>query len=124
MSHVSFVAVVPARYGSRPLPRKALALIGGKPMVVRGAERARESGARDVLVATDSVEIERAVQDHGFRAVMTRGDPASGTDRVAEVVELLGLAPETGVVNGQGDEPLIEPGLIRAVAGRLGDAPE
>jgi len=124
MSHVSFVAVVPARYGSSRLPGKALALIGGKPMVVRVAERARESGAREVLVATDSVEIERAVMDHGFRAVMTRGDHASGTDRVAEVVELLGLAPETVVVNVQGDEPLIEPGLIRAVAGLLADAPE
>ena len=124
MSHVSFVAVVPARYGSTRLPGKALAVIGGKPMVVHVAERARESGAREVLVATDSVEIEEAVLQHGFRAVMTRGDHATGTDRIADVVELLDLAPQTIVLNVQGDEPLIEPGLIRAVAGLLADAPE
>jgi len=93
-------------------------------MVVRVAERARESGAREVYVATDHGDIAAAVRRHGHHAVMTRGDHATGTDRIAEVVERLGLAPDSLVVNVQGDEPMIEPGLIRAVATLLADTPE
>lgn len=93
-------------------------------MVVRVAERARESGAERVCVATDHPEIAGAVEKFGFEAVMTRADHATGTDRVAEVVERLELAPESIVVNVQGDEPLIEPGLIRSVAALLGETPE
>jgi 3-deoxy-manno-octulosonate cytidylyltransferase (CMP-KDO synthetase) len=121
---MSFTAIIPARFESSRLPGKALADLGGKPMVVRVAERARESGARQVYVATDHGDIARAVERCGFQAVMTRADHATGTDRVAEVVEHLGLAAEALVVNVQGDEPLIEPGLIRAVAALLGDTPE
>jgi len=93
-------------------------------MIVRVAERARESGARNVYVATDHRDIATAVEQAGFQALMTRADHATGTDRIAEVVEHLGLAAETIVVNVQGDEPLIEPGLIRAVAALLADTPE
>ena len=93
-------------------------------MVVRVAERARESGAQAVYVATDHRDIAKAVERSGFQALMTRADHATGTDRIAEVVEHLGLAAEALVVNVQGDEPLIEPGLIRAVAALLGDTPE
>ncbi len=93
-------------------------------MVVRVAERARESGARQVYVATDHRDVAEAVKRSGFQAVMTRADHATGTDRIAEVVEQLGLAAEALVVNVQGDEPLIEPGLIRAVAALLADTPE
>ncbi len=93
-------------------------------MIVRVAERARESGARNVYVATDHRDIATAVEQAGFQAFMTRADHSTGTDRIAEVVEHLGLAAETIVVNVQGDEPLIEPGLIRAVAALLDDTPE
>jgi 3-deoxy-manno-octulosonate cytidylyltransferase (CMP-KDO synthetase) len=119
-----FTAIIPARFESSRLPGKVLADLGGKPMVVRVAERARESGARQVYVATDHRDIAKAVERSGFQAVMTRADHATGTDRIAEVVERLGLAAEALVVNVQGDEPLIEPGLIRAVAALLGDTPE
>jgi 3-deoxy-manno-octulosonate cytidylyltransferase (CMP-KDO synthetase) len=121
---VSFVAIIPARFASSRLPGKALADLGGKPMVVRVAERARESGARQVYVATDHSDIARAVEQSGFEAVMTRADHSTGTDRIAEVVERLALAAESLVVNIQGDEPLIEPGLIRAVATMLANTPE
>src|SRR5258707_11026835 len=121
---MSFPAIIPARFASSRLPGKALADIGGKPMVVRVAERARESGAREVYVATDHGDIAAAVERYGHHAVMTRSDHASGTDRIAEVVERLGLAADSLVVNVQGDEPMIEPGLIRAVATLLADTPE
>jgi len=121
---VSFVAIIPARFASTRFPGKALADLGGKPMVVRVAERVRESGARRVYVATDHSDIARAVEQSGFEAVMTRADHSTGTDRIAEVVERLALAAESLVVNVQGDEPLIEPGLIRAVATMLANTPE
>ena len=124
MSRVGFSVVIPARFASSRLPGKALADIAGKPMIVHVAERARESGALRVCVATDHDGIREAAERHGFAAVMTRPDHRSGTDRVAEIVQSQHFDPEDIVVNVQGDEPLIEPGLIRAVAGLLSDAPE
>lgn len=88
-------------------------------MVVRVAGQAAASGALEVCVATDHEGIARAVTEHGFSAVMTRTDHVSGTDRVAEVVAQRGWAPDAVVVNVQGDEPLIDPQLIRAVAESL-----
>jgi 3-deoxy-manno-octulosonate cytidylyltransferase (CMP-KDO synthetase) len=111
--------LIPARYASTRFPGKALADIGGKPMVVRVCERARRSGARSVTVATDDGRIRRAVEHAGFRAVMTRSSHASGTDRLAEASARLRLKANDVVVNVQGDEPLIEPTLIRKVAERL-----
>jgi 3-deoxy-manno-octulosonate cytidylyltransferase (CMP-KDO synthetase) len=119
-----FTAIVPARLASTRFPGKALADLRGKPMIVRVAERARESGADKVYVATDHRDIADAVERAGFQAVMTRADHPTGTDRIAEVAERLGLAAEAVVVNVQGDEPLIEPGLVRAVAALLTDTPE
>src|SRR5713101_8726694 len=81
---MSFTAIIPARFESSRLPGKVLADLGGKPMVVRVAERARESGAQAVYVATDHRDIARAVERSGFQAVMTRVDHATGTDRIAE----------------------------------------
>ncbi len=114
-----FNVVIPARYASTRLPAKPLADIGGKPMVVRVAERARASGAQQVCVATDHHEVLDAVITHGFEAVMTRVDHVSGTDRIAEVATLKGWDEDTVVVNVQGDEPLIDPALISGVAANL-----
>lgn len=124
MPRVHFSVMIPARFASSRLPGKALADLAGKPMIVHVAERARESGALRVCIATDDGRIREAVERHGFIAVMTRPDHPTGTDRIAEVVESQGFDPEDIVVNVQGDEPLIEPGLIRAVAGLLSDTPE
>ena len=114
-----FAAVIPARYASIRFPGKPLADLGGKPMVVRVCERARESGAAPVCVATDDLRIADAVRQHGFEARMTRADHASGTDRIAEAAVQMGLADETIVVNVQGDEPRIAPQLIAKVAAAL-----
>lgn len=119
-----FIAVIPARYASTRLPAKALADIAGKPMVVRVAERAQASGAAAVWVAADDVRIIAAAQAHGFHALMTSAEHASGTDRLAEVVDKLALDDDAIVVNVQGDEPLIDPTLIHAVARELQLHPE
>jgi len=117
-----FIAVIPARMASTRLPGKPLADIGGKPMVVRVAEQAIRSGAARVVIATDHQDVMLAAQRHGQTALMTRADHASGTDRLAEVAALLDLADETIVVNVQGDEPLVDPDLIRSVAAALADS--
>ena len=115
----AFLVVIPARYASSRLHAKPMADIAGKPMVVHVAERARASGAAAVWVATDHQQVYDAVRSHGHQAVMTRSDHATGTDRIAEAAEQLGLADDEIVVNVQGDEPLIAPELIRAVAQSL-----
>lgn len=114
-----FKVVVPARYASSRLPGKPLLDLGGKPMVVRVAERALLSGADEVVVACDDPRVLEATTRHGLRAVLTRRDHASGTDRLAEVVESLNWPDPTVVVNVQGDEPLIDPQLIGQTAARL-----
>ncbi|MFT4104056.1 MAG: 3-deoxy-manno-octulosonate cytidylyltransferase [Burkholderiaceae bacterium] len=114
-----FVALIPARLASTRLPDKPLADIGGRPMVVRVVERAIRSGAALVAVATDSTAVLRAVEAAGHRAVLTRDTHPSGTDRLAEACALLGLGDDEIVVNVQGDEPLIDPASIGAVAGEL-----
>ena len=116
---MKFTVVIPARFASSRFPGKPLADIGGKPMVVRVAERAAKSGAAQIIVATDDARIAAAVDAHGYQALMTRRDHASGTDRLAEVAAKLGLAANAIVVNVQGDEPLIAPSLIRRVAENL-----
>ncbi len=116
---MKFTVVIPARYASSRFPGKPLADVGGKPMVVRVAERAVKSGAAQVVVATDDRRIAAAAESHGYRAMMTRTDHATGTDRLAEVVAKLRLTGKQIVVNVQGDEPLISPALIRKVADNL-----
>ena len=118
----AFSVLIPARYASTRLPGKPLADVAGKPMVVRVAERARESGAARVVVATDDERIRAAALAHGFDAVMTRSDHATGTDRLAEAAVKLGLPGGDIVVNVQGDEPLLEPALIRQMAALLDGA--
>ncbi|WP_027864783.1 3-deoxy-manno-octulosonate cytidylyltransferase [Massilia alkalitolerans] len=116
---MGFTVIIPARLASTRLPNKPLADLGGKPMVVRVAERARESGASRIIVATDHPDILAACEAHGIEACMTRADHPSGTDRIAEVAHKLGLAPGEVVVNLQGDEPLIDPDLLAACAARI-----
>ena len=118
-----FLVVIPARLGSTRLPRKPLADIGGKPMVIRVAERAQQSLAQSVVVATDSPEIQAACNEHRIECLLTSSDHPTGTDRIAEVAQLLKLPADTLVVNVQGDEPLIPPELINQVAQTLADHP-
>ncbi len=120
----TFYVVIPARHASTRLPGKPLLSIAGKPMVVRVAEQAAQSGAQQIWIATDHHAIVNAVQASGFKVCLTREDHASGTDRLAEVVEQRGWSDDTIVVNVQGDEPLIPPDLIHAVAQHLHQHPE
>lgn len=116
-----FLVVIPARLGSTRLPRKPLADLAGKPMVVRVAERAKLSLAQSVIVATDSTEIQAACKEHQIECLLTRTDHPTGTDRLAEIVQLLKLPADALLVNVQGDEPLIPPELINQVAQTLAD---
>ena len=113
---MGFSVLIPARLASTRLPGKPLADIGGLPMVVRVAQRAAQSGAEQVTVAADDASIVQACEAHGVRALLTGTGHASGSDRLAEACVLLGLDGERVVVNVQGDEPLIEPRLIRHCA--------
>jgi 3-deoxy-manno-octulosonate cytidylyltransferase (CMP-KDO synthetase) len=116
--------LIPARLASTRLPNKPLADIAGLPMVVRVAERAALSQAAQVVVAADNPAIVDACRVHGVQAVLTRPDHPSGSDRLAEACERLGLDGDARVVNVQGDEPLIEPGLIDACAALLDERPD
>ena len=118
---MQFVVVIPARYASARLPGKPLADIAGKPMVVHVADRARESGAQEIIVATDDRRIQEAVANHGHVAMMTRADHESGTDRIAEIATARDWPDDLIVVNVQGDEPRIPPQLVRSVAQQLVD---
>lgn len=119
-----FTVVIPARMASSRLPDKPLADIGGLPMVVRVAQRALQSQASQVVVAADDERIVAACQAHGVQALLTRQDHLSGSDRLAEACQLLGLPDDAVVVNVQGDEPLIPPALINEVARVLRERPD
>ncbi len=119
-----FHVVIPARHASSRLPGKPLLPIAGKPMVIRVAEQAAQSGAQQIWIATDHHAIANVVHEHGFKACLTRETHASGTDRIAEVVAQHNWPDDTIVVNVQGDEPLMPPALVRAVAEHLERHPE
>ena len=119
-----FTVVIPARMASSRLPNKPLADIAGLPMVVRVAQRALLSQAGQVVVAADDERIVQACQAHGIKALMTRQDHVSGSDRLAEACALLSLSDDAVVVNVQGDEPLIHPALINDVADLLMQRPD
>lgn len=121
---MSFTVLIPARLASTRLPRKPLADIGGLPMVVRVAQRALQSGARQVVVAADHADTVDACRQHEVSAMLTRIDHATGSDRLAEACTLLGLRDDEVVVNVQGDEPLIDPSLIDACAATLAQRPD
>lgn len=120
-----FHILIPARLASTRLPRKPLADLAGRALILRVCDRAREAGARSVHVATDSEEVAQVVRADGGQVVMTRSDHASGTDRLAEACERLGFDENDIVVNLQGDEPEMPAACLRQVAALLdehGDA--
>ena len=121
---MDYTVIIPARMASSRLPDKPLADIAGLPMVVRVAQRAAQSGAHRVVVAADDPRVVAACQQHGISALLTRQDHVSGSDRLAEACELLGLHDDALVVNVQGDEPLLPPALIEDVARVLAERPE
>ncbi len=110
----SAVAIIPARMGSTRFPGKVLKADTGKPLIVHVCEQAAKADSVSrVVVATDAPEVESAVRAAGFEAVMT-GDHPNGTSRLAEACGILGLEPKAAIINVQGDEPEIEPGVIDA----------
>ena len=113
-----FVVIIPARYGSSRFPGKPLVDINGKPMVRHVIDRAFEAGAERGILATDSQDIATAAASQ-CEVCMTRDDHNSGTERLAEVIESLGLADNTVIVNVQGDEPFVPAKNIRQVATNL-----
>ena len=126
---MSFTVLIPARLASTRLPNKPLADRGGAPMIVRVAQRAlmcsvEAAAPVRVVVAGDSPEIMAACQAHHIEAVLTRSDHLSGSDRLAEACDILKLTDDEIVVNVQGDEPLMDPKLILAVANLLRERPE
>ena len=121
---MSFIAVIPARFGSTRLPGKPLLDIAGQPMIQHVYARAQSSRADRVFVATDDQRIEDVVRGFGGECLMTASDHPTGTDRLAEVADVLGLAADTIVVNVQGDEPLIPASAIHQVADMLIVHPE
>lgn len=114
-----FKVVIPARFASTRLPGKPLLNIAGKPMIAHVCERAQGADAEEIIVATDDDRIFQTVCDLGIKAVMTKADHQSGTERIAEVAQQCGWAGTEIVVNLQGDEPLISPAYIREVASVL-----
>ena len=126
---MTFTVLIPARLASTRLPNKPLADIAGLPMIVRVAQRAQMTRALAgnevrVVVAADNAEIVNACHSHGIESVLTDVDHPSGSDRLAQACELLKLSDDAIVVNVQGDEPLMEPALIVAVADLLADRPQ
>ncbi len=115
----SFTVIIPARLASTRLPDKALADIGGKPMIARVLEQASQSAATRVVVATDSEAIAEVVRTAGGEACLTSSSHPSGTDRLQEAAAMLGLSGDDVIVNVQGDEPLIPPAVIDQVASLL-----
>jgi 3-deoxy-manno-octulosonate cytidylyltransferase (CMP-KDO synthetase) len=124
VSDPSFHVVIPARYASTRLPGKPLRLIAGEPMIYHVYQNARRSGATSVVVATDDERIRDAVASFGGEALMTSEQHASGTDRIAEVRRLKRWDDDAVIVNLQGDEPALDPALLKRVAHVLHEAPE
>lgn len=113
---MTFHVIIPARYQSSRLPGKPLSTIGGISMIERVCQRAGQSGAQSITVATDHLEIVQCVEGAGYNAVMTREDHVSGSDRIFEAAEILGLEDDAIIVNVQGDEPFIPSENILQVA--------
>lgn len=124
MQQTDFTVVIPARYQSQRLPGKPLLDIAGMPMVLHVVERARQSRARAVYVATDDSRIAEVCRSAGVDVCLTSAQHSTGTDRIEEVTRQLGLPRQAIVVNVQGDEPLIPPAVIDQVAANLAARPD
>jgi len=118
----SYVVVIPARYASERLPGKPLRDILGKPMIAHVCDRARESAAVEVVVATDDERIADSCEEYGVDVCMTGNQHRSGTERIAEVADIMDWADDKVVVNLQGDEPTMPASLIDQCAGLLNDS--
>lgn len=116
---MTFTVIIPARFASSRLPGKPLADINGKPMVIHVMERAQESGAERVIVATDHPDVEQVIRQAGGEVCLTSPKHNSGTERLAEVIERYRLPDDEIIVNIQGDEPMIPPVIVRQVAENL-----
>lgn len=112
----AYTVIIPARFGASRLPGKPMLELAGKPVIQHVIERALESGAARVVVATDDKRIEQAAIESGAMAVMTRKDHQSGTDRIAEAAQRLALPDDEIIINVQGDEPDMPPELIQQMA--------
>lgn len=121
---MSFSVIIPARFASSRLPGKLLLDLAGQPILQRTIERSLASEARQVIVATDDARIAELAEPAGAKAIMTSPDHATGTDRIQEAAEALGLGGEEIVVNVQGDEPLIPVAAINQVARNLSEHEE
>ena len=124
MSDVRFKVVIPARFDSSRLPGKVLLDIEGMPMLEHVYQRAVESGAEQIIIATDNEKVREVAEQFGATVCMTRTDHCSGTDRIAEVCEKLDWPDDSIIVNLQGDEPLIDPKLLTLVASNLQQHPD
>ena len=116
---MQFKVIIPVRYASTRLPGKPLLDIHGKTMIEHVYDRAVASGAVEVVIATDNLQIADTARDFGARVCMTSADHSSGTERIAEAVEALGYDEEDIIVNLQGDEPMMSPGMIHQLANAL-----
>lgn len=117
-----FLVLIPARMASTRLPGKPLAIIGDKPMIVHVVDRAREAGLGEPVVATDDADVLRAVEAHGGKAVMTRNDHPSGSDRIFEALQTLDPKGQVDlIVNVQGDLPTLDPAIIQKAAALMDD---
>lgn len=119
---MSFIVVIPSRFASSRLPGKPLEVIGDKPMIAHVVDRASESAASKVIVATDDERIEQACVSSGIDCCMTSAEHQSGSDRIAEVINTYQIADDAIIVNVQGDEPFISARLINEVAQILSDS--
>jgi 3-deoxy-manno-octulosonate cytidylyltransferase (CMP-KDO synthetase) len=119
-----FHIIIPARMASTRLPGKMLADVGGVPLIIRTAQQAALTQAASMTIAADDAAVANAAAKHGFACVMTDVSHPTGTDRLSQAAQLLGLADDAIVVNVQGDEPLIDPAIIAAVAQSLAVQPD
>ena len=114
------IIIIPARINSTRLPNKPLADIGGKPMIIHVADRAREADCGDVLIATDDEAVRQAAKDYAYQAVMTDKNHESGSDRIFEAFEKMG-ADHDIIINIQGDLPTLDPALVKAALAPMND---
>lgn len=121
---MSFIVIIPARFESSRLMGKPLKLIHGKPMIEWTWNQAQKAAAKRVVIATESLQVQQVCEAFGAEVCLTSARHQSGTERIAEVIELLGVSDDEIIVNVQGDEPMLPPELIQQVAAGLEQHPQ